>query len=269
MKVITIQQPFASLIVRGLKEYEFRTWKTAYRGDLLIHAGKRADREAMKKFEAYHLDCPLGCIIGKAVLSDCVQVDEALRRELRAKDALVYSGITENPNWRGYGFKLERVEPIEPIWISGKLGLWEYDWKNSILAACGNDCSFCPRHLPKTEGELRRTAELWKKIGYRDQVISNEEIACAGCKSTNWCRYEVVSCACEHGIPHCGKCWEYPCDKLLGCFQSTQRFLPNCEKACSPEEFYCLKKAFFEKQENLEQAKNMDKDKTQGPSEIL
>ena len=32
-----------------------------------------------------------------------------------------------------------------------------------ILAACGNDCSACPRHLPKTEEELKRTAELWEK----------------------------------------------------------------------------------------------------------
>ena len=38
MKVITIKQPFASLIASGQKEYEFRTWKTSYRGDILIHA---------------------------------------------------------------------------------------------------------------------------------------------------------------------------------------------------------------------------------------
>ena len=28
MKVITIKQPFATLIAEGLKRYEFRTWKT-------------------------------------------------------------------------------------------------------------------------------------------------------------------------------------------------------------------------------------------------
>lgn len=28
MKIITIKQPFASLIAAGLKEYEFRIWKT-------------------------------------------------------------------------------------------------------------------------------------------------------------------------------------------------------------------------------------------------
>ena len=51
MKVITIKQPFASLIAEGLKEYEFRTWKTKYRGEILIHAGKGIDKKAMKKFD--------------------------------------------------------------------------------------------------------------------------------------------------------------------------------------------------------------------------
>lgn len=41
MKVITIKQPWATLIAKGYKEYEFRTWKTKYRVDILIHAGKR------------------------------------------------------------------------------------------------------------------------------------------------------------------------------------------------------------------------------------
>ena len=43
MKTLTINQPFATLIVEGLKEYEFRTWKTNYRGEILIHAGKGVD----------------------------------------------------------------------------------------------------------------------------------------------------------------------------------------------------------------------------------
>lgn len=53
MKIITIKQPFASLIAAGLKEYEFRTWKTKYRGEILIHAGKGVDKKAMKKFAEY------------------------------------------------------------------------------------------------------------------------------------------------------------------------------------------------------------------------
>lgn len=40
MKALTIQQPRASLIIVGVKRFEYRTWRTSYRGDLLIHAGK-------------------------------------------------------------------------------------------------------------------------------------------------------------------------------------------------------------------------------------
>lgn len=58
MKAITIKQPFASQIAVGLKEYEFRTWRTSYRGEILIHAGKGIDKEAMKKFVCYGLDYP-------------------------------------------------------------------------------------------------------------------------------------------------------------------------------------------------------------------
>lgn len=53
---------------------------------------------------------------------------------------------------------------------------------NRIIAACGNDCSTCPRYIAfpfeKTDEQLRYTAELWLKIGYRDHVVSNDEISC-------------------------------------------------------------------------------------------
>lgn len=127
MKALTIKQPFASLIAAGIKEYEFRSWKTAYRGELLIHAGKSVDRQAMKKFEQYGLDVPTGCILAKVKLTDCVPVNDSFRQELREKNFHVYSGTTEEPDWEGYGWKLENAEPIALIPINGKLGLWEYD----------------------------------------------------------------------------------------------------------------------------------------------
>jgi len=40
MKAITIQQPWAEMIARGLKRVENRTWRTSHRGPLAIHAGK-------------------------------------------------------------------------------------------------------------------------------------------------------------------------------------------------------------------------------------
>ena len=44
MKVLTIRQPWAWLIVHGHKRVENRTWHTSYRGPLLIHAAVRRNR---------------------------------------------------------------------------------------------------------------------------------------------------------------------------------------------------------------------------------
>ena len=49
MKVLTIKQPWATLIMQGNKRFEFRSWQTKYRGDLLIHAGKGIDKRSNKK----------------------------------------------------------------------------------------------------------------------------------------------------------------------------------------------------------------------------
>ena len=80
MKVLTIKQPFASLIAEGYKIYEFRSWKTKYRGELLIHAGLGVDKEAMKRFEYLNLDYPKGKIIAKCNLTDCLLVDDKLKK---------------------------------------------------------------------------------------------------------------------------------------------------------------------------------------------
>lgn len=130
MKVITIKQPFATLIAEGLKEYEFRTWRTKFRGDILIHAGKGIDKKAMKRYEHLNLEYPSGQIIAKATITDCVYVDDNLKEQLQKKNPLVYYGILQkDSNWDGYGFKLENIKKIEPIEINGKLSLWDYDYK--------------------------------------------------------------------------------------------------------------------------------------------
>ena len=38
MKVISIKEPFATLIKDGVKIYETRSWKTNYRGEIYVHA---------------------------------------------------------------------------------------------------------------------------------------------------------------------------------------------------------------------------------------
>lgn len=127
VKVITIKQPFASLIAAGLKEYEFRTWKTNYRGKIYIHAGLGTDRKAIEKFKDYNLEYPKGEIIAVAELVDCIMIDEEVKKELQAKNSLVYSGVIHDTSFQGYGFQLANIRKVKPISVKGKLGLWNYE----------------------------------------------------------------------------------------------------------------------------------------------
>lgn len=129
MKAITVKQPWATLIAEGYKKYEFRTWKTKYRGDILIHAGKGIDKKAMEKFKNLNLEYPVGQIIAKATITDCIYVDEEFAQKLFKKDSVVYRGLIDKGDWDGYGLKLENVEKIKPIEVNGKLNLWDYDYE--------------------------------------------------------------------------------------------------------------------------------------------
>ncbi len=42
MKTLSVRQPYAWLLVNGIKDVENRTWNTPYRGPLLIHASAKA-----------------------------------------------------------------------------------------------------------------------------------------------------------------------------------------------------------------------------------
>ena len=42
---VSVRQPWADLLVSGIKSVENRSWKCAHRGPLLIHAGKTWGRD--------------------------------------------------------------------------------------------------------------------------------------------------------------------------------------------------------------------------------
>lgn len=131
MKVISIKQPFASLIIEGYKEYEFRTWKTKYRGEIYIHAGLGKDKDAFEKYKDLNLTYPQGCIIGKAILSDCIEINDEFKCELKEKNKYpyIYNHVL-NGDESKYAFLMTNVEKVENIPIKGQLGIWNYENKN-------------------------------------------------------------------------------------------------------------------------------------------
>lgn len=80
---ISIIQPWAWLIANGHKPVENRTWRTSYRGPILIHAGKaRPDQNGYDLYSILDItagpklpppnELERGGIVGIAHLVDCV-----------------------------------------------------------------------------------------------------------------------------------------------------------------------------------------------------
>jgi len=77
MKLISIRQPWATLIASGAKDVENRTWPTKYR-PLLVHAAKRSDDitsdDIHRRFGvSLPPELPLGGIVGMTEIVDCVK----------------------------------------------------------------------------------------------------------------------------------------------------------------------------------------------------
>jgi hypothetical protein len=74
MRMLTVRQPWAALIVAGIKDVENRPWTTRFRGSLLIHAGRKTDAEGFELMErlGVTLDGPLlhGLILGSVNITD-------------------------------------------------------------------------------------------------------------------------------------------------------------------------------------------------------
>ena len=126
MKVLTIRQHWATLIMQGYKRFEFRSWQTKYRGDLLIHAGKGIDKEAMKRLAKYiPKDMPKGKILGKVKLVDCIKCDENFKELYFKENKDIYAKSTFVEK---YAWQLDNIEVLDkPIEAKGKLSLWEYE----------------------------------------------------------------------------------------------------------------------------------------------
>ena len=121
MKVLTLKQPWATLISEGLKEYEFRSWKTNYRGKLLIHAGVSIDKEETKK---YNYDYPKSRIVALVELVDCIKIDNRFNKMIKDKNSIVYG----SKDREGYAWKLKLIKKIDDNKeIKGKLGLWNIE----------------------------------------------------------------------------------------------------------------------------------------------
>lgn len=139
---LSINQPWAWLIIAGHKDIENRNWTTQHRGEIAIHTGLSVQGDAIedlchKTHPATGLDWPerpeldheamwqRGGIIGIAEIVDVVTKKTA----------------GDNPWFVGrYGFVLRNARPVEFTPCVGALGLFEPDFSRT----------YKPKPEPKT-----------------------------------------------------------------------------------------------------------------------
>jgi len=130
VKALTICQPYAELILRGVKRVENRKWPTSYKGPMLLHAGKSLDwldlDATETKDEGY--DIPLsamtfGAIVGRCEVVACVPILAV--RSLRHVE--LFPWLNDHDHTEGpFCWILENVVRFEtPIPYRGSQGLFE------------------------------------------------------------------------------------------------------------------------------------------------
>ena len=129
MKVLSIKEPFATLIKEGKKKIETRSWKTSYRGELYIHASStkiprewKEDKTLMELLGDNSLN--YGKIICKCNLVDCIYMTDEYVNDMKTNHYEEY--ICGHYEVGRYAWIVEDVKVIEPIEAKGKLGLWNY-----------------------------------------------------------------------------------------------------------------------------------------------
>ena len=130
MKVISIREPWASLIKNNAKKIETRSFKTNYRGKIYIHASKKKINEkdeTIIKVLPYlkSTDFSYGCIICEAELVDCIYMDEKFLKEINKNKIEKDCG---NYSEGRYAWILDNVKPLaKEIPAKGQLVIWNYD----------------------------------------------------------------------------------------------------------------------------------------------
>lgn len=120
LPALSIRQPWAWLILHAGKDIENRTWRTSFRGRVLIHAAKNMTRTEYEECEDFLAS---RCLCG--------------RLSLPAFDALQRGGIVGVADITGcwvkhqsswftgpYGFSLAKAEPLPLVPCRGALGFF-------------------------------------------------------------------------------------------------------------------------------------------------
>ena len=130
MKVLSIKEPWATLIASKQKYIETRSWKTSYRGELYIHVSKKQINNKDEKIQELlkllaTQEMNYGKIICKCELVDCIYMDEKFINEIKQNKQEYICGDYQVGR---YAWILEKTELMQPkINAKGKLNIWNFE----------------------------------------------------------------------------------------------------------------------------------------------
>lgn len=125
---LSIKQPWAGLLVHGLKTIEVRRWSTRRRGRVLVHAARVPDSRAegwSRVTDDLRAACSqVGGIIGWAELTDCrsyrSRAEFEADRERHLNDPAWYQDSL-------YGFLFANVSPLPFRKLPGQMRFFSVD----------------------------------------------------------------------------------------------------------------------------------------------
>ena len=129
MKVLSIKEPFATLIKDGVKIYETRSWRTNYRGEIYIHASLSLSKSERVESANKYLKSEIkpGFILCKCELVDCIPMTDEFIKYINEETSEYDYGLYSEGR---YAWKLKVLEVLdEPIPAKGKLGIWNFNFE--------------------------------------------------------------------------------------------------------------------------------------------
>jgi|SRR5579862_1472300 len=112
MRCLSLRQPWASMVVSGRKDVENRSWRTNYRGPLLIHASRTVDRDACRDYGLDPDSLPTGVILGVVTVANCTEPEKPCRSKW-AKSGLYHWLLTDPRLLR------------RPVPVTGRVGFFK------------------------------------------------------------------------------------------------------------------------------------------------
>lgn len=136
MKVLSLTEPYATLIKDGKKKIETRSWKTNYRGKLYIHSSStkmpneyKNNKDLMSLVDIDKLN--YGNIICSCELVDCIEMTNKFIEKVRQNKNEYISG--EYAEGR-YAWILKDIQVLDkPIKAKGQLNVWDYHDEKDVM----------------------------------------------------------------------------------------------------------------------------------------